>query len=338
MPYQSKPLHPLFAAEVVGLDITAPAATLPAKELKGLIDRYGVVVYRNPKPPSDEQHVEFSRLFGPVEVGPMFKIQGDKKRIDNPALVDVGNLDADGNIMKPDNRRMLFRKGDRLWHADMSFHHNRATYSLLLGHEIPPAEAGGDTLFADMRAAYDALPEAMKVMIEDLTVEHSIWHSRQLAGFPEPTQEELDSRPPGLGPQVALSRRARLPHRRLADQSRPRADQEPDELRDPGRVRLSASVETRRPADVGQPVDHAPRDRFRGLQIPPRHAPRDVPRKAGGPQRRGVSGAVTPLPAPATATATGTPPARRARKCPRSQTGSRPCRCSPARYPAPCCS
>jgi alpha-ketoglutarate-dependent 2,4-dichlorophenoxyacetate dioxygenase len=196
MPYQTKPLHPLFATEVIGLDITAPPATLPAKELKNLIDRYGVVVYRNTRLPSDEQHVEFSRLFGPVEVGPMFKIHGDKKRIDNPALVDVGNLDADGNIMKPDNRRMLFRKGDRLWHADMSFHHNRATYSLLLGHEIPPAEAGGDTLFADMRAAYDALPEPMKVMIEDLTVEHSIWHSRQLAGFPEPTQEELDSRPP----------------------------------------------------------------------------------------------------------------------------------------------
>ncbi|HWM46589.1 MAG TPA: TauD/TfdA family dioxygenase [Xanthobacteraceae bacterium] len=196
MPYQTNPLHPSFGAEIIGLDLTQPVSTLPVAELKAAIDTYGVVVYRNPKPLSDEQHVAFSALFGPVEVGPMFKIQGDKKRIDNPALVDVGNLDADGNIMKPDNRRMLFRKGDRLWHADMSFHHNRATYSLLLGHEIPPPEAGGDTLFADMRAAYDALPQDMKVMIENLTVEHSIWHSRALAGFPEPTQEELDSRPP----------------------------------------------------------------------------------------------------------------------------------------------
>ncbi|MBV8747329.1 MAG: TauD/TfdA family dioxygenase, partial [Xanthobacteraceae bacterium] len=120
------------------LDLTKPVGKLPVKELKAAIDRYGVVVYRNPAPLSDDQHVAFSRLFGPVEVGPMFKITGDKKRIDNPALVDVGNLDADGNIMQSDNRRMLFRKGDRLWHADMSFHPNRATYSLLLGHEIPP--------------------------------------------------------------------------------------------------------------------------------------------------------------------------------------------------------
>ena len=190
--------HPMvFSAEVIGLDLTQPVSALPARELKSVIDQYGVVVYRNPSPPSDAQHVEFSRLFGPVEVGPMFKVTGDvKKRIDNPALVDVGNLDADGNIMKPDNRRMMFRKGDRLWHTDMSFMGNRATYSLLLGHEIPPDGAGGDTLFADMRAAYDTLPEKMKEMIDNLTVEHSIWHSRSLAGFPPATQEELDSRPP----------------------------------------------------------------------------------------------------------------------------------------------
>jgi alpha-ketoglutarate-dependent 2,4-dichlorophenoxyacetate dioxygenase len=194
MALRINPLHPLFAAEVFGVDLGVPPSRQPFGELKNAIDTYGVVAFRNDRPATDDQHVAFSRLFGPVEVGATFKISGDKKRIDNPALVDVGNLDADNNIMKADNRRMLFRKGDRLWHADMSFMDNRATYSLLLGHEIPPE--GGDTEFADMRAAHDALPDKMKAMIEDLTVEHSIWHSRGLAGFPEPTQEELDSRPP----------------------------------------------------------------------------------------------------------------------------------------------
>src|SRR5689334_14670769 len=123
---QINPLHPIFAAEVTGLDLTQAPSALPFTLLKGAIDRYGVVVYRNAQVLTDAQHVEFSRLFGPVEVGATFKIAGDKKRIDNPALVDVSNLDADGNIMKPDNRRMLFRKGDRLWHTDMSFLPNRA--------------------------------------------------------------------------------------------------------------------------------------------------------------------------------------------------------------------
>ena len=120
-------LHPIFAAEATGVDFAAPPERQPVQALHDLIHRYGVVIFRNERPPTDEQHVAFSRLFGPVEVGPMFKITGDKKRIDIPALVDVGNLDADGNIMQPDNRRMLFRKGDRLWHTDMSFHPNRAT-------------------------------------------------------------------------------------------------------------------------------------------------------------------------------------------------------------------
>lgn len=195
MQIEIRPLGPDFAAEVTGVDFGAPAAAMPFTELKAAIDRYGVVVFRNAKPPTDEQHVAFSRMFGPVEVGQTFLIKGDiKKRIDNPALVDVGNLDPDGNIMKPDNRRMLFRKGDRLWHTDMSFMDNRATYSLLLGHEIP-AE-GGDTEFCDMRTTYAALPADMRTMLDGLTVSHSIWHSRALAGFPPATQEELDSRPP----------------------------------------------------------------------------------------------------------------------------------------------
>ena len=89
---------------------------------------------------------------------------------------------------------MQFRKGERLWHADMSFMENRATYSMLVGHEIPPE--GGDTEFVDTRVAYEALPDDLRRLCDGLTVEHSIWHSRMLAGFPEPTDEELASRPP----------------------------------------------------------------------------------------------------------------------------------------------
>jgi alpha-ketoglutarate-dependent 2,4-dichlorophenoxyacetate dioxygenase len=195
MPVHFDRLHPLFGAEITGVDLTTPTSSLPFAELKAAIDTYGVVVFRNSAPPTDEQHVAFSRMFGPVEVGATFKVAGDaKKRINNPALVDVSNLDAEGRITAPDNRRRLFHRGDRLWHADMSFMQNRATYSLLVGHEIPPE--GGDTEFADMRAAYEALPEKMKELVDDLTVEHSIWHSRRLAGFPEPTPDELSSRPP----------------------------------------------------------------------------------------------------------------------------------------------
>lgn len=201
------PLHPGFGAEVLGVDFSRPASDMPVDELRTAIDEYGVLVFRGDRPPTDDEHVAFGRLFGPVEVGPTFKVSGEtKKRITNPALVDVGNLDADGNILAEDNRRRLVRLGDRLWHTDMSFMDNRATYSLLVGHEIPPE--GGDTHFCDMRSALATLPDAMRAMLSGLTVSHSIWHSRQRAGFSEPTAEELASRPPALHPMIVTHPRS----------------------------------------------------------------------------------------------------------------------------------
>ena len=190
-----RPLHPVFAAEVLGFDFSAPPERYPMQAVRDAINRYAVLVFRNDKPPTDEQHIAFSKLLGPIEKGNIIKVTGfNRRRVQHLELVDVGNLDPDGNIFPAGHRRMLFRMGDRLWHADMSFMENRATYSMLVGHEIPPE--GGDTEFADTRNAYDALPAEMKRLADSLTIEHSIWHSRQLAGFPEPTEEELASRPP----------------------------------------------------------------------------------------------------------------------------------------------
>ncbi len=190
-----RPITPGFAAEIVGHDFSTPPERALVTAIRSAIDQYGVLIFRGDPGPTDEQHIAFSKLFGPIEQGNIIKVSGfDRRRVRYLELVDVGNLDPDGNIFPADHRRMLFRKGDRLWHADMSFMDNRATYSMLVGHEAPPI--GGDTEFADARAAYDALPVEMQRLVDSLEAEHSIWHSRQLAGFPEPTEEELASRPP----------------------------------------------------------------------------------------------------------------------------------------------
>ncbi len=190
-----RPLHPVFAAEVLGFDFSKPVSEMPLDTIRSASAQYGVLVFRNERPPTDEQHIAFSKALGPIEGGKLIKVSGyEARRLAPLELVDVGNLDINGNILKPDSRQMMFRLGDRLWHSDMSFMENRATWSLLLGHEIPPE--GGDTDFADTRHAYEQLPKEMRQMIDGLTVEHSIWHSRQIAGFPEPTAEEIASRPP----------------------------------------------------------------------------------------------------------------------------------------------
>jgi len=186
------PLHPLFAAEVGGVDFSRPVDAATMRQIVAGMDRHAVCVFRRTAL-TDETHIAFSRLFGDLEYAPRLFGRSLAPRFRYPELFDAGNLDAAGNILA-DERRRMYNKGNALWHTDSSFNPHRSAYSLLLAHETPPS--GGDTQFADMRAAYDALPPAMKERIEGLVAEHWLWHSRQLAGYPEPTQEERDAKPP----------------------------------------------------------------------------------------------------------------------------------------------
>ena len=195
------PLHPLFAAEVTGLDLRRPLDAAGRAEIVALIERYGVLAFRQPAPLSDEDHIAFGRQFGPLQQMKMLTmLGGQKRRVRYPELVDVGNLDEDGRIMAADDRRRAFNRGNELWHTDVSFDANRATYSFLAAHAVPPA--GADTEFADMRVAYETLSEAMRQRIDGLAAEHSIWYSRALGGLADVSEAEKATRPPAHHPLV----------------------------------------------------------------------------------------------------------------------------------------
>jgi alpha-ketoglutarate-dependent 2,4-dichlorophenoxyacetate dioxygenase len=186
-----RPLHPTFVAEIAGVDFVRPLEQHTVSEIVAAMDAYSVCVFRRTGL-TDSSHVAFSRQLGVLEHAPSL---GAKRipRFDHPELFDAGNLDAQGSLIQ-DGRRRLYNLGNALWHTDSSFNEHRAAYSLLLAHEIPPA--GGDTEFADMYAAYESLPAALQSDIEDLVAEHWLWHSRMLAGYPEPTQAEREAKPP----------------------------------------------------------------------------------------------------------------------------------------------
>lgn len=180
-----RPLHPLFAAELLGADLTTGPDSTLVKTVEAAMARYGVLVIRDARI-DDEQHKRFSRAFGPLELpsrstdAPVFP-RG--KRQFDPELFYAGNLDGNDEIAPYDSDQLRYGKGAERFHTDSSFHAMPTKWSLLLGHETPPSEAGGDTCFVDGRAAYDALPDDLKARIEGFVGIHDFWEGRRRAGL-----------------------------------------------------------------------------------------------------------------------------------------------------------
>lgn len=201
MTITARPLHPIFAAALEGIDLRQEIDAATLARFLARMDRYAVCVVDHETPLTNEQHIAFSALLGPIERKPILAVSGKSgMRIPHHEIIDQSNLDENGEIFRDDDRRLGFKRANRLWHTDMSFHPVRATYSLLSAHVVP--ERGADTEFVDTRAVYDALPAATKDRIDGLVAEHSYWHSRVRGGGAEPTAEERRSRPPAEHPLV----------------------------------------------------------------------------------------------------------------------------------------
>ena len=178
--------RPFFAGVVSGLDLSKPLTPEQVKAVHAGMDRFGVLVFHD-QPIDDDQQLVFSRSLGPLEqaTGDIAAPQDRRMCMD---LNDISNLDKHGEVLPRDDRRRLFGLGNQLWHSDSSFKDVPAKYSLLSARKIPPT--GGNTEFADMRAAYDALDEATKREVRDLICAHSQVFSRGILGFDDFTEAE----------------------------------------------------------------------------------------------------------------------------------------------------
>jgi alpha-ketoglutarate-dependent 2,4-dichlorophenoxyacetate dioxygenase len=190
-----QPILPRFGAEVSGIDLTKPLDEQTRKAVLEAQGKWGVTVWRNTGL-DDETHIAFSRNFGHLELAPA--PGGRPYRHKHRELFDASNLDAEGNINQDELTR-LHARGNQIWHTDASFMQLRTALSMLLCHEAPPV--AGETFFADMRSAYEDLPQSMKDRIEPLQARHSLWWSRKLGGFPL-TDAEVDERGYVLHPVV----------------------------------------------------------------------------------------------------------------------------------------
>ena len=178
---------PCLAAEVDGLDLTRPLSPEAVAAIHAGMDTYAVLVFHDQKL-DDEQQLVFTRSLGEIEhaIGTSLRAP-DELRLPT-TFADVSNLDKDQKVFARADRRRLFALGNRLWHSDSSFKAIPAKYSLLHARSVP--SRGGNTEFADMRGAWDALDAETRAEVEDLVCEHSQIYSRQQIGFFDLTDDE----------------------------------------------------------------------------------------------------------------------------------------------------
>ena len=180
---------PCFAGEVMGLDLRQALHPREIEAIHAGMDQFAVLIFRGPTL-SNDQHMAFTLSLGGIEqaIGTSLREPEDHRL--STDFADISNLDKNDKLFERKDRRRLFAIGNRLWHSDSSFKPTPAKYSILHAHTIP--SKGGNTEFADMRAAYDALDNDRKKLVEGLICEHSQLYSRSKIGFTEFTDEERE--------------------------------------------------------------------------------------------------------------------------------------------------
>jgi alpha-ketoglutarate-dependent 2,4-dichlorophenoxyacetate dioxygenase len=192
------PVTPRFAAEIGDVDLSQPLAPSDLKDIKDAFATHAVLIFPDQRL-SQDQHLDFARLFGPLETTIALHRKDARLRVPKE-FADVSNISPDNEVWGKDSRQRMFQLGNRMWHTDSSFKRLPALASLLYARSIPPV--GGHTEFADERAAYDALPDDMKRRLNGMVAEHSIFNSRAQLGFTNFSDEERSGMPPV--PQVVV--------------------------------------------------------------------------------------------------------------------------------------
>jgi alpha-ketoglutarate-dependent 2,4-dichlorophenoxyacetate dioxygenase len=197
-------LHDIFAAELIGADLSGPLDTELVDLVESLMNEHAVLCIRSQGHISDADHLRFARAFGPLELPPGYETRKDKPGRIAAELYDASNLDESGEIIDPTSSRAKFSKGNELFHADSSFNEMPSKWSILRGLTVPPEK--GDTQFVDLRHVYDQLPQEMKDRIESLVAQHSFAASRIKGGVsPEEAERIRQAMPGAMQPMVRIS-------------------------------------------------------------------------------------------------------------------------------------
>jgi alpha-ketoglutarate-dependent 2,4-dichlorophenoxyacetate dioxygenase len=197
MAIEVRPLHPLFGAEVIGVQVCAPISDADFAVVRAAFEEHSVLAFRGQEL-HDAGHIAFSKRFGPLET----TVKGNPAAGSNFARQSNVDINS-GEVIPPEDKRLSYLKAARLWHTDSSFKPVPALCSLLAGHVIPPE--GGNTEFATGRPAWDELAEPLKRRIRGRFAMHSQMHTLSLVASEVITEEMREEIKPVDQPMVRVN-------------------------------------------------------------------------------------------------------------------------------------
>jgi alpha-ketoglutarate-dependent 2,4-dichlorophenoxyacetate dioxygenase len=197
MPLTLTPITPSFAANASGVDLRNPTPADIAA-IDAAMDRFAVLVFRG-QPLTEAEQVALAKRFGPLDSG-LRKATGAPTRFQHQELIDIGNVALDGEVAESSDQKLIGQLANQLWHSDSSFQDLPVKYSMLSAVVVPAD--GGQTQWADLRAAYDGLPEELRALAEGRKARHFAFHSRILLGDDRYDETQLTRFPPVMHPLV----------------------------------------------------------------------------------------------------------------------------------------
>lgn len=201
MSLQVEQLHPLFAGEASGVDLSKPLDQATVDAIDAAMNEYSVLVFRD-QPLTETEQLNLAKAFGPLDLGLKKIKKGQSQRLEHFELADMSNVADEGGLVDRASKKVVSNIANQLWHTDSSFQKPAAKYSMLSAVRVPPE--GGNTEYCDLRAAYDALPDKVKDEIATLEAEHYALHSRFMLGDTDYTEEQKAAIPPATWPLVRV--------------------------------------------------------------------------------------------------------------------------------------
>lgn len=194
-----EPVRPDFVARVTGIDLRKPLDEAAVRAIEVAIWTYAVLVFPD-QPLSVDEQVAFGQSFGPLDTGLQKKLLGKvQTRLGNEAVSDISNVSADGGVADRRHKQAMMNVGNQFWHTDSSYEHHPFRYSILAAQCA--VSWGGETEFADLRAAWDTLDARTRALLVDKTGVFFSHNTRQWLGI-EDSAEDMAAYPPVRWPLV----------------------------------------------------------------------------------------------------------------------------------------